>query len=154
MKLIDKDAVLAEIERFACPEHGSLCDRLLDFINSLEVKEVGLPNFEQEVKDFCERFDDRKEKWYNMTPHDQKLMVLPTFANFAMQLAKHFFELGVSCPINNINIEEVKAAAKAWSEDDENTRGCDYIGAVVAEHAFVACAEWLINKAQKGKSYE
>ena len=55
------------------------------------------------------------------------------------------------CPINNINIEEVKAIAKAWSEDDENTHGCDYIGAAVAERAFVAGAEWLINKTQKGE---
>ena len=58
-------------------------------------EEVDLEHLEQEVKDFCYRFDDRKDKWYDMTPHDKNLMVLPTFANFAMQLAKHFFELGL-----------------------------------------------------------
>lgn len=103
MKLIDKDALVAEIgKRRKNWWYGSSieakykreeCDNILSLIDTLEVKEVDL---EQEVKDFCERFDDRKEAWYNMTPHDQNLMVLPTFANFAMQLAKHFFELALS----------------------------------------------------------
>lgn len=39
---IDKDVLVAEIERLACPEHGSLCDKLLEFLDSLEVKEVGV----------------------------------------------------------------------------------------------------------------
>lgn len=45
--LIDKDAIVAEIERLACPEHGSLCDKLLEFLDSLEVKEV---NLEKDVR--------------------------------------------------------------------------------------------------------
>ena len=81
-----------------------------EIINSPEVKEVGLPNFEQEVKDFCYGFDDRKEAWYKMTPHDQNLMVSPTFANFAMQLAKHFFELGLSA--SNPNDSVIKEERK------------------------------------------
>ncbi len=108
MKLIDKDAVLAEIERLL--DKGKYHDNydcvfrdgnnaalyaLKGRIDTLEVKEVDLEHLEQEVEDFCYRFDDRKEVWYNMTPHDKNLIVLPTFANFAMQLAKHFFELGL-----------------------------------------------------------
>lgn len=106
MKLISKDAILAEINqriedykshKIDDSYHDGLIfaleDLRDDFINTLEVKEVEL---EQEVRDFCYKFDDRKDKWYNMTPHDQNLMVSPTFANFAMQLAKHFFELGVN----------------------------------------------------------
>ena len=110
-KYIPLDALVAEIRKRLLPvvrdkhydewEEGRNSERIaiLDIINSLKAKEVGLPNFEQEVKDFCYSFDDRKEAWYDMTPHDQNLMVSPTFANFAMQLAKHFFKLGLS--INN-----------------------------------------------------
>lgn len=101
--LIDKDAVVAEIDKRLHQLTDAAFDSMIgrnlieikDFLDTLEVKEVGLPNFEQEVKDFCYSFDDRKEAWYNMTPHDQNFMVSPTFANFAMQLAKHFFELGL-----------------------------------------------------------
>ena len=63
--------------------------------DALEVKEVDLERLEQEVKDFCYEYDDRKEKWYNMTPHDKNIMANPTWANFAMNIAKHFFELGL-----------------------------------------------------------
>ncbi len=106
MKYIPLDAVVAEIKRRmdenrgkqSLPQYFGMIEEdlnILSFINTLKAKEVGLPNFEQEVKDFCYGFDDRKEAWYKMTPHDQNLMVSPTFANFAMQLAKHFFELGL-----------------------------------------------------------
>ena len=108
MKYIPLDAVVAEIEKrvnfnkaLNAYSRADECNAILSFLDTLKAKEVGLPNFEQEVKDFCYGFDDRKEAWYKMTPHDQNLMVSPTFANFAMQLAKHFFELGmrVSNPI-------------------------------------------------------
>ena len=45
---------------------------------------------------------DRKDKWYDMTPHDKNIMVNPTWSNFAMQLAKHFFELGLKKGQKNI----------------------------------------------------
>ena len=142
MKLIDEDALVAEIEKLNPPFYPTLAEKIsyqdatkdcINIIYTLEVKEVDL---EKEYKDFVE-----EDPVYNKLVN----------SIVGKAIAKHFFELGVSCQINNINIEEVKAAAKAWSEDDENTRGCDYIGAVVAERAFVACAEWLINKAQKGE---
>lgn len=114
--LIDKDALVAEIEKRLeelNPKKGefmgrplrsvnpktfpreSELEKLLLFLDTLEVKEVDLEHLEQEVKDFCYRFDDRKDKWYDMTPHDKNIMVNPTWSNFAMQLAKHFFELGL-----------------------------------------------------------
>ena len=109
---------------------------------NLEVKEVGLPNFEQEVKDFCYDFDDRKEAWYKMTPHDQNLMVSPTFANFAMQLAKHFFELGmrVSNPItaeDRGTAEEIIINLKRVEQD--------YSINLTKE------MEWLRNQVKKGE---
>ena len=144
MKLIDKSALVAEIERLknTSLEYGYntmqkvLADsgkdlslgQLQYFLDTLEVKEVDI---EKEI-----------EEW------EKSFKTKPSSMGYK-ETAKHFYELGVSCPINNINIEEVKAAAKAWSEDDENTGSCDYIGAAVAERAFVACAEWLINKTQK-----
>lgn len=115
MKLIDKDALVAEIEKqkqLIFPkntgemkvadvpkplEQGWLnaLSWIKKTINTLEVKEVDLEHLEQEVKDFCYEYDDRKEKWYNMTPHDKNITVNPTWANFAMSIAKHFFSLGM-----------------------------------------------------------
>ena len=106
--LIDKDALVAEIKRrkelvsdpillgndLMIGERNAYFN-LLSFIDTLEVKEVDLEHLEQEVKDFCYKFDDRKDKWYDMTPHDKNIMTNPTWSNFAMQLAKHFFELGI-----------------------------------------------------------
>ena len=106
---IPKSAVVAEIERRIknlYPKEGQgmvitkiLKDHyedLLSFIDTSEVKEVDLEHLEQEVKDFCYKFDGRKDKWYDMTPHDKNIMISPTWSNFAMQLAKHFFELGMT----------------------------------------------------------
>ena len=73
--------------------------KLLSIIDTLDVKEVDLEHLEQEVKDFCYEYDDRKEKWYELCPNDRKLLYNPTWANFAMSIAKHFFELGIS--VNN-----------------------------------------------------
>ena len=112
---ISKSAVVAEIERLknTSLEYGYntmqkvLADsgkdislrQLQNFIDTLEVKEVDLKHLEQEVKDFCYEYDDRKEKWYELCPNDRKLLYNPTWANFAMSIAKHFFELGIS--VNN-----------------------------------------------------
>ena len=115
-----------------------------DFLDTLEAKEV---NLEKEIDDYISSnfFGSQTMGFFaNRTKEE------PNDRDMAL-CAKHFFELGVSRQVNNINMEEVKVAAKAWSENDENTRGCDYIGAAVAERAFVACAEWLINKTKKGE---
>ena len=134
MKLIDKAALVAEIERLKenANKRGVigkvstivLCNELLSFLDTLEVKEVDLEKIKR----------DWRNKGYI---EGRKQALIPAR------------KLGLPKSLNIIDMEEVKAAAKAWSENDENTRGCDYIGAIVAEHAFVACAEWLINKAQK-----
>jgi len=101
-KYIPLDAVLAEIEKlkdealeYEDKSRWFLAAALKKRIDTLEVKEVNLEHLEQEVKDFCYEYDDRKEKWYNMTPHDKNITVNPTWANFAMSIAKHFFELGM-----------------------------------------------------------
>jgi hypothetical protein len=139
---IPKSALVAEIERRLkihfndyhingnnSPADYGACNALtqiLAFIDSLEVKEVDLEKI--------------KRDWRNKGYIDgRKQALIPAR------------KLGLPKSLNIIDMKEVKAAAKAWSEDDENTRGCDYIGAAVAERAFVACAEWLINKAQKGE---
>ena len=112
---IKKSALVAEIKRLK-KEDGNpyfpsetadkyyargvhfTCDGLVNFLDTLEVKEVDLDeetDLEYLVKEFCYEFDDRKDKWYEMTPHDKNIMTNPTWSNFAMQLAKHFFELGI-----------------------------------------------------------
>ena len=95
MKLIDKDALVAEIEKFIerskaervlhpktilAAKHYLLIEdygKLLSFIDTLEVKEVDL---EQEYKEFVE--DD---------PVYNKLVN----GIVGMSIAKHFFELGL-----------------------------------------------------------
>lgn len=51
-------------------------------------------NLWNEVENFCLEYDARKDTWYNMTPHDQKLLSNPTWLNFATNIARHFYELG------------------------------------------------------------
>lgn len=46
------------------------------------------------------------------------------------------------------NLDE---AAEHWVDDVDNTRGCDYIGEVAAEHAFKEGAKWM---AEQGYSQE
>ena len=104
-KYIPKEPLVAEIDR----RQGMLdldnpfgqggmieLQGLKDKLDTLEVKEVELERLEQEVKDFCYEYDDRKEKWYELCPNDRKLLYNPTWANFAMSIAKHFFELGMA----------------------------------------------------------
>ena len=112
---IPKSALVAEIEKwqdritkgiFSIPLTGrdranatfeyEILGKVKDFLDTLDVKEVDLEHLEQEVKDFCYEYDDRKEKWYELCPNDRKLLYNPTWANFAMSIAKHFFELGMS----------------------------------------------------------
>ena len=134
--LIDKDVLVAEIERLEKKNNESenvydfgtehALKSILSFLDTLEVKEVDLEKIKR----------DWRNKGYI---EGRKQALIPAR------------KLGLPKSLNIIDMEEVKAAAKAWSEDYENTRGCDYIGATVAERAFVACAEWLINKAQKGE---
>ena len=72
--LIDKDAVLAEIDRLACQEYNSFCDKLLDYIDTLEVKGVDL---EKEIEQYV---SDKGLRDYGF--------LIPS-------IAKHFFELGL-----------------------------------------------------------
>ena len=105
MKLINKSALVAEIARqeaqwricksSEAKYRREMLDDISSFLDTLEVKEVDLEHLEQEVKDFCYKYDDRKEKWYELCPNDRKLLYNPTWANFAMSIAKHFFELGL-----------------------------------------------------------
>ena len=75
-KYIKKDAIVGEIERLQCPEHGYCLDTLLDFINTLEVKEVDL---EKEL-------DFAKDAYYYFTSDERSSM---------KKFAKYFFELGL-----------------------------------------------------------
>ncbi len=85
MKLIDKSTVVAEIEKMknkAYPNsdwnHGYVtsCEKLLSFINTLEVKEV---NLEKEM-DFV------KDAYYYFTSDE---------SDSIMKVAHHFFKLGL-----------------------------------------------------------
>ena len=59
---IDKDVLVAEIERLACPEHGSLCDKLLEFLDSLEVKEVGKEPVSEDLEEAAMKYAKLKHK--------------------------------------------------------------------------------------------
>lgn len=111
---ISKSALVAEIEKwrdritkgiFSIPLTGhdracatfeyEILGNVKDFLDTFKTKDVDLEHLEQEVEDFCYEYDDKKEKWYELCPNDRKLLYNPTWANFAMSIAKHFFELGM-----------------------------------------------------------
>lgn len=93
MKLIDKDALLAEIERLDALYHTSkslggdlFIQGLFCFLDTLEVKEVDLDN---EIIDYINkhyhiRFDETLERGNDSL----------TTIDFE-EIAKHFFELGI-----------------------------------------------------------
>lgn len=45
--------------------------------------------------------------------------------------------------------EDLEEAAEAWSNNDDNTGSCDYIGATVCNHAFKAGAKWQKQQIKK-----
>ena len=109
MKYIDAEKLLSEIERrlnIVEPHKGTFesaaaCRQELiwmkDFITSLQQAQPEMDlaiNLWNEVENFCLEYDARKDAWYNMTPRDQKLLNNPTWLNFAMNIARHFYELG------------------------------------------------------------
>lgn len=86
MKLIDKDAVVAEIKRIKkeeCPtdSYEGRCkllwfEQFLSFLDTFEVKEVDLDN----------ELDFVKDAYYYFTSDERSSM---------KKVAKHFFELGL-----------------------------------------------------------
>jgi len=86
MKLIDKDKVIAEIKKlraeakmypsyFDCGRL-SICDELMTFFDTLEVKEIDL---KKEIN-----------TWYDYGfPNEEELL------DYIAETAKHFFELGL-----------------------------------------------------------
>ena len=90
-RYIDKSALVAEIEKMiyeAYPNsewnHGYVtsCEKILSFLNSLEVKEVDL---EKEIKDYF----DSQPIITRSKGVDYRL--IPT----GVDIAKHFYELGI-----------------------------------------------------------
>ena len=73
---INKDAVVHEIERLQCPEHGYCLDKLLDFIDTLEVKEVDI---NKEISQFIDANFEKATIGHKLS---------------LRRIAKHFFELG------------------------------------------------------------
>ena len=104
MKLIDKDKIVAELEKLitngklkcqqsqenndqesyiAWSEHIATCGKILLFLDTLEVKEVDL---EKEINEWqgCEAF-----------PEGVDITPLPKAMEIVERTAKHFFELGL-----------------------------------------------------------
>ena len=88
MKLIDKDALVAEIERRTKEHHSGylVCLKdILSFINTLEVKEVDLEEEMDKEWNKCEPTDEGMGLEIASIEHEQ-------FDN----IVKHFFELGMT----------------------------------------------------------
>lgn len=97
MELIDKDKVVKEIERLRTyyeklqmikqvyNGHIDNCNDLLDFLDTLEVKEVDL---EKEVRKFI------KDNGTSLEEPDEFLTTLMLLDDMVM-FAKHFYELGL-----------------------------------------------------------
>lgn len=82
--LIDKDALVAEIERLMTPECGYSMNKLLDYIDTLEVKEVDL---EKE----CDNW--RHNHFHGRRDKEASGEYLERVSQ--LELAKHFYELGL-----------------------------------------------------------
>ena len=54
-----KFALVAEIERLQCPEHGYCLDKLLDFIDTLEVKEVQEEPVSEELEEIVDDYTSK-----------------------------------------------------------------------------------------------
>lgn len=99
MKLIDKDALVAEIERrkeeevnydenggyasWADHNHFSTLDSIQDFLNTIEVKEMDLD------KEFSQWWKNERAKDYTVD------ILYERYSNVSMKLAKHFYKLGL-----------------------------------------------------------
>lgn len=77
-----------EITTWYAPSNGT--KHCADYIQK-EQPEIDL---EKEVENFCLEYDSRKEVWFDMTPRDKKMLSIPTWSNFAANIAHHFYELG------------------------------------------------------------
>ena len=99
MKLIDRDALVAEIERLIDSHkplktldptyyeglNDSLGD-ILSFLDSLETKDVKEVNLENE---FFNWYNEEKNRDYNAS------ILYEKYSTISKKLAKHFFELGL-----------------------------------------------------------
>lgn len=95
MKLIDKDAVVAEIDRLlhenidysdGNPYYGGATvayNKIRTFLDTLEVKKVDLE------KKFFQWWKDERAKDYHVD------ILYEKYPNVSMKLARHFFELGL-----------------------------------------------------------
>ena len=99
MKLIDKDAVVAEITKIYDINRSNgyidVCDEIdniLSFIDTLEVKEVDL---EKEVRKFI------KDNGTSLEEPDEFLTTLMQLDDMVM-FAKHFYELGLSAQTSTV----------------------------------------------------
>ena len=135
MELIDKAAVVAEIERLVnnydkALDYEAALEDVRNFINSLEVKEVDL---EKEIKE-----EYLKRRCYN--DRDNMLVILNE-QQFS-EIAKHFFELGMR--FNN----PITAADRGMAEEiiiNLKRVEQDYCINLTKE------MEWLRNQVKKGE---
>ena len=102
MKLIDKDALVAEIERLDALYHTSknltgdlFIQGLFSFIDTLEVKEVDL---EHEVESYWKQCDMTWCKDAYSMMHIRSIL---------SDIAKHFYELGMAASNKTQKGEEV-----------------------------------------------
>lgn len=185
MKYIDVDKLITEIEKRAkfhddaikaCTGLNSIAithsagwkedTELLTIIDSLQQEQTEV-DLEKEVEKFCLEYDSRKEVWFDMTPRDKKMLSIPTWSNFAANIAHHFYELGklnmrkdvISNNKSSLpsNLEEVAEEYANKEYPDEPCVGRwgtgDYEPPVdneypreIAKDAFKEGAEWAIKQ--------
>ena len=117
MKLIDKDAVVAEIERlkeqdYPCDTfeesngYYNALDEITTFLDTLEVKEV---NLEKETK-----------KWWKERLHLNPESQLWMDAHQSIVFAKHFFELGLKSKSSYVSIPNIDDTLKEMGVDPDS----------------------------------
>lgn len=100
---------------------------------------TNLPNVERTVKNWKEEsILDLLAKYLDHVSHEEAMKTKGAI--------DRWFDDYYPEPVSE-NLEE---ATKEWSENEDNVRGCDYIGFVRVEEAFKAGANWQKQQMMKG----
>lgn len=92
---VTKSEVLAWLEKQKEPVNVSVSTMIPSCWEEKQ-KEQPEIDLEKEVEKFCLEYDSRKEVWFDMAPRDKKMLSIPTWSNFAANIARDFYELGLT----------------------------------------------------------
>jgi len=61
--------------------------------------------FTTEVENYCLSLEHRRDVWFRLSDSDKKLLVAPTNANIAANIARHFYNLALKNVENKLGFD-------------------------------------------------